>query len=117
MTGYYDRSGQPISMAEWLEKLEDLSYKLLDRTSLTGGGFVSTVWLGLDHGYVLGGPPVIFETMVFDAPGIDGAQYRYTTEAEAHAGHATVVDLCERSFRRVLPQAVDNSVDKSRGES
>ena len=52
---------------------------------------VSTVWLGLDHSYD-GGPPLIFETMVFGG-GLDLEMERYSTEAEALAGHAA---MCAR---------------------
>jgi len=55
---------------------------------------VSTVWLGLDHGYG-GGPPLIFETMVFGGAH-DEDQWRYPTEVEALAGHA---EICSVVFR------------------
>lgn len=53
--------------------------------------WVSTVFLGIDHN--LGGEgPLLFETMVFDAPirpfgMIDLMMDRYATYAEAEAGH------------------------------
>jgi hypothetical protein len=52
---------------------------------------VSTVFLGLDHSWAPpghGGPPVLFETMVF-APGhrLDQYQWRHTTWDEAAAEH------------------------------
>jgi hypothetical protein len=55
---------------------------------------VSTIFLGLDFGMPWG-PPRLFETMTFEWPG--GAPrrpldtWRYTTLAEAEAGHAAVV--------------------------
>jgi len=51
--------------------------------------FVSTVFLGLDHGHLLGGPPVLFETMVF-GDDIDHME-RYLTLEEAKIGHKRVV--------------------------
>ena len=52
---------------------------------------VSTVFLGLDHSF--GGPvPVLWETMVFGGV-LDGEQYRYTSVADARAGHQA---MCER---------------------
>jgi len=57
-------------------------------TTLPNGRWVSTVWLGLDHSFG-SGPPLIFETMVFqnrsDMGDLDCE--RYSTEAEAIAGH------------------------------
>jgi hypothetical protein len=54
-----------------------------------GDVFVSTVFLGMDHGYGEG-PPILFETMVFRGE-MDQYQWRYATWAEAEAGHARVV--------------------------
>lgn len=50
-----------------------------------GGCQVSTVFLGVDHAF-LGGPPVLFETMVFGGER-DGDMERYCTWEEAEAGH------------------------------
>jgi hypothetical protein len=65
------------------------------RTDLPGCE-VSTVFLGLDHSWG-GGPPVLFETMVFGGP-FDQAQERYSTWAEAEAGHARWVEKCQPSL-------------------
>jgi hypothetical protein len=46
---------------------------------------VSTVFLGLDHGFK--GRPVLFETMLF-VNGADAGCERYSTWDEAEAGHA-----------------------------
>lgn len=53
------------------------------------GQDVSTVFLMHDHGW-WGGPPVLFETMIFGGPH-DQFCDRYTTRADAEAGHARVV--------------------------
>ena len=50
---------------------------------------ISTVFLGLDHGWS-GGPPVVFETMIFGGPE-DQFQERYCTWAEAESGHKRAV--------------------------
>lgn len=52
---------------------------------------VSTVFLGLDHGYG-DGPPVLFETMVFGGPH-DGHQERASTWDEAQCMHDAVVRI------------------------
>ena len=54
---------------------------------------VSTVFLGLDHGYC-GGPPILFETMIFGGPK-DGYQVRYSTWDEAERGHAVACVLAK----------------------
>lgn len=104
---YYDREGRPLSFEKWGPLFDDLTYKRVASTWLPGKRKrVSTVWLGLD--YCSGdGPPLIFESMVFtkDGPWIepglifqeryksfpDLAMQRYSTLAEARAGHAALV--------------------------
>jgi len=51
---------------------------------------VSTVFLGLDHGY--GGKPLLFETMIFNGE-LDEEQYRCSTWEEAEEMHEMA---CER---------------------
>lgn len=53
---------------------------------------VSTVFLGLDHSFG-GGPPLLFETMVFEnGTNEDVGCNRYSTWEEADAGHAGMVE-------------------------
>jgi hypothetical protein len=47
---------------------------------------VSTVFLGRNQRYGAG-PPLVFETMLFDFPPEDEVQYRYSTWKEAELGH------------------------------
>lgn len=63
---------------------------------------ISTVFLGLDHNYYDDGPPLVFETMVFDSAysnhavedeGID-ACIRYPSLEEAWHGHEAAVAEC-----------------------
>lgn len=61
-----------------------------------GGDVVSTVFLCLDQNYILGGNPLVFETMVFPACEIC---VRYFTFEEAIAGHNSVVkDLTRKKW-------------------
>jgi len=50
---------------------------------------VSTVFLGLDHNWI-GGEPLLWETRVFGGK-LDGECERYSTRADAVAGHALMV--------------------------
>jgi hypothetical protein len=54
---------------------------------------VSTVFLGLDHSFaeIIGEPrpPVLWESMVFGGP-LDQEQRRYTSRADADAGHTAL---------------------------
>lgn len=97
---HFDRLGVPISLREWCELIEDRSerpYKRIASTTV-GGWWISTIWTGLDGmAGLFGGPPRIFETMVFDArdgqPKGDFEQRRYATEKGARQGHEEMVQL------------------------
>lgn len=72
-----------LEWARWFEKAGDA--RVVARTSV-GGREVSTVFLGVDHAF--GGPPMLFETMVF--PECEICE-RCSTWAEAEAQHARVL--------------------------
>jgi len=57
------------------------------RLTEQGDVMISTVFLGLDHGWGEGDRPVVFETMVFQGEH-GGEMERYCTWDEAEAGHA-----------------------------
>lgn len=66
--------------------------KWVGHTETANGNMVSTVFLGLDHSYIGGGPPVVFETMVFTDDHSHGEdQERYCTWDEAVKGHERYV--------------------------
>lgn len=60
---------------------------------------VSTVFLGLDHGFG-GGVPILFETMIFGGKH-DERMFRYATWAEAERGHWQACKLA-----RVFPSSL-----------
>lgn len=92
MSGYYDRHGAPLTIWEWAEKFEDTEARVVGYDEV-GEAHVSTVWLGLDHAF-FGGPPLIFETMIFGGEH-DMEQWRYSTEEEALAGHQHALSLLQ----------------------
>jgi len=51
---------------------------------------ISTVFLGLDHQYQDGLPPILFETMIFGGSA-DGFMCRYNTYEQAVVGHRRIV--------------------------
>jgi hypothetical protein len=55
---------------------------------------VSTVFLGLDHGFAASERPILFETLVFGGEH-DGDMNRYATWSEAEEGHKR---MCSRVF-------------------
>jgi hypothetical protein len=88
MSQYFDRQGKPMDLTQWLASFE--SGDRIVAADDVGEATVSTVWLGLNHSFT-DGPPLIFETMVFGGEH-DQDQERYSTEAEALAGHRRIVE-------------------------
>jgi hypothetical protein len=92
---YFDRQGRRITAAECVPLWADHAQRRVAVTDVSADVRVSTVWLGLDHSWD-DGPPLIFETLVFGGP-LDGEMERYSTEAQAIAGHAAMVERCEQN--------------------
>ena len=94
---YYKRDGTPYEgdgLMAWARDFDDPEPKRVANTTLPNGRNVSTVWLGADHQFG-GGPPLIFETMVFSSKDDDPADNdmdRYSTEEQAVEGHKRMVE-------------------------
>lgn len=86
---YYDKAGKPIDMWRWAALFEQPGYKRIAQHKYRNIE-VSTVWLGVDHGFGYSDQPIIFETMVF-RNGRGHEMNRYYTEAEAIEGHRDMV--------------------------
>lgn len=90
----YDlETGVPLlASAKEAAEFRKTHHHAIKQTSLANC-WISTVFLGLDHAHG-GGPPVLFETMVFPSHGdwgeIDGD--RYHSRAEALEGHERMVE-------------------------
>lgn len=99
---YYAVNGRPMTMMEWARSFSHYRHIGLDLLRIRGHHYrVSTVWLGLDHNWRPHGPPLIFETMVFeddDMSGFEGIQCRYSTLVQAQRGHIRIV----RSLKRIV---------------
>jgi hypothetical protein len=98
-----DASGNPVrapSLIAWCKwfgrtMADDGQYlRLLARDEI-GNVTISTVFLGIDHGWG-SGPPILWETMIFHGP-LDQTQERYTSRADALAGHARWVNAVEET--------------------
>ena len=79
-------------MWTWAEWIEEADRRVADST--VGNVRVSTVFLGIDHSFDPGDPPLLFETLIFGGQH-DGEMWRYETWDEAEAGHARAVQLVE----------------------
>lgn len=87
---YYDKDGNPIDRETHARLHNEKSYVVVASTTLPNKNRVSTVWLGIDHGF--GQAPVIFETMLFGPTGAEDLDSdRYSTLAQAQAGHLAMV--------------------------
>ena len=120
---YYDINGKPMEMMAWAKAQTPEGKRVAEDTIEAGGRryWVSTVWMGLDHNFSQTGPPLIFETMVFNADTIkkkpmEGGDWsdlmmdRYATKAEALAGHA---DMCARVQAEAPIKENDDDLDAS----
>ena len=112
MNLYFDKDGTPIDVITWGVLFENQDYKVVDQTELDNGVFVSTVWLGLNHGF--GKKKEIFETMVFPEKGnyseVDCK--RYATLSEAKKGHGTMV----RKWRRRVTSETERRIRTAQGK-
>ena len=90
-----------LKWGEWFNTAE----RLVAKTEIPGG-IVSTVFLGIDHRFSWEGPPLLFETMVFDEGAHGGDCWRCATWLEAEAQHARIVEQCRREKDDDLSAAV-----------
>jgi hypothetical protein len=96
---YYvlDADGEPVGtndamvFARWFEAARTDGTRIVRQDLDAAGVGVSTVFLGLDQSWH-GGPPVLWETLVFGTP-LDGEMRRYTSKADAIRGHAEMLAL------------------------
>ena len=77
---------------EWAKAFEKPD-RIIKQDTLSTGVRVSTVFLGIDHGYDDSKLPLLFETMIF---GIDEDEYqtRCSTYQEALAMHEVALKHC-----------------------
>jgi hypothetical protein len=101
-TPYDPKDGNPT--LQWAADHEDIRLRRVCFTRLWWGGHLSTVWLGLDHGW-MSKRPIIFESMLFtwayQADLFDcgrsrrfhpeAGQWRYATEKQAIRMHSALV--------------------------
>lgn len=75
-----------LKWAKWFQDAD----RTVNRTEIDTDETVSTVFLGLDYNF-FGGPPLLFETMVFGGKH-DLYQIRYSTWEQAETGHNRIVE-------------------------
>ena len=94
---YYNKEGEPISMLQWADLMEDMEYRKVIESYLRGY-HISTVWLGLNYNFFSDAPIHIFETMIFCEDKEDHLSYymnRSSTINEAFESHKQAIDLAK----------------------
>jgi hypothetical protein len=106
MSNWYilDNNHKPVSKpvleaAKWMENNPNrkrVAYD--DLTDLNGDDVrVSTVFLGLDHGWN-SKTPVLWETMIFGGIHDQGYQERYTSYQDALEGHQKAINFIKTGY-------------------
>lgn len=80
----------PVELLEWAEWFEDFTNRRMALTEFNNGASVSTVFLGIDHGFGDGQDPVLFETLIRGGE-FDQDINRYATFDVAITAHKTWV--------------------------
>lgn len=98
---FYDKDSLPIDVHEWGKLHNDREYRFIARAKIMDRAKsefdivknVSTVWIGINTNPYDYGPPMIFETAVFEETdqGDDVLTQRYATLKEALAGHTEAI--------------------------
>lgn len=110
MSRYYSVEGNPITIDQLTSARADGDWERAARkTKVNDDTDVSTVWLGLDHSFSAGGPPIIFESMIFGG-NLDQEQHRYSTMDEAHADHERLVEKVRTEAAEFADLAADPKV-------
>ena len=95
MSQHYILKGKeavPAELMEWAQwfAMNDRKVRKTQIQHDHGKVKISTVFLGLDHQFLEGGDPLIFETMVFGEP-LDREQNRCSTWEQAEDMHKRMV--------------------------
>jgi hypothetical protein len=96
-----DDNGEPVQTDDvrlFGEFFADFDRRLMARDEIEGVT-VSTVFLGVDHGYGHSERPLLFETMIFGGPD-DGDMWRYESRQAALDGHRFVVEQVRKGADR-----------------
>ena len=109
MIRYFRLKGRTVeecTQEEWADRHRNRDTRIIAQERI-GDYFLSTVFLGMDHGYGIG-QPVLFETMVFakndDFEDFEDYQDRYCTYEEAEAGHEAAVQWV---YRRIFTEEIE----------
>jgi hypothetical protein len=93
---FFDRSGEPITLQQWLELRSDDTYRSVARTTLAADGDtvdVITVWMGTDQRDGADDAPAVFGTIARRGDvWLDELEQFSSDETAAAAAHEQLVD-------------------------
>lgn len=112
-TWFYDRQGKPLTIPEADRLLGDWDYRCVAEDAI-GPYAVVTLWLGVDYGWRETAAPVIFETGIYGPADVDVDNRRYSTEAEALAGHEEVCTLVRAVYQPIDTREEDPHESQNR---
>jgi hypothetical protein len=115
---YYNFDHNPTSLRKWAEERRQYPERvLIDVTVLGDEAYVSTIFLGLDHGFGLNPTgPILYETAVFDKDRVIEMD-RYATREAAQAGHDQIVTRFQRAGSELLDQIEKAQAEAENGET
>jgi hypothetical protein len=100
-----DASGKPVpepDLLAWGKWFQDNGQQRIVKKDKIGDSTVSTVFLGLDHNFAPDGPPLIWETMVFEGPMAHEMDRCSGNREQAEAMHARMVGRVKQQQRKEL---------------
>jgi hypothetical protein len=103
-----NEDGKPIpepDILKWAEWMGREGNKRIAQTEINGF-WISTIFLGIDHSFIGGVFPILFETLVFTKEGkaLEETMQRYSSKTDAIEGHKKV----ENQMRKQSICAVSN---------
>ena len=88
-----------MTLDEWRKAFEDGLARTVAQDYLDDGGMVSTMWIGLNHGFTPGMPTGQFESMIF--PECEWCR-RSSSRDEALQNHARGLAIALSAGRRLV---------------
>lgn len=99
--GFVDRTGQPITLAQWTGLRSDPDYRVIARWHGEGGAYVEVYWVGFDPVSGFHARSQLFGLTVaaFDNCPLPDSTYRFFTEKRALDHFQRMLPLIERGIR------------------
>jgi hypothetical protein len=113
MAEYFDAPGNYIlndegepeecrDLLKWAEWRGEHRAECVLFQDTVGDTFISTVFLSHDHDWFGEGPPILWETMIFNGPpGLEYSMWRYRSKLKALEGHVRAVEEVKAALRNV----------------